>query len=117
MADEPSRVVIEATASRTFVEKLLVDDETHICSLHPAVVLAFVLEPVIQFRKLALVDVSPRDPNAIHVAASFIEILVGQRPPEIDPNEVLSEDGGEIGNHHLKKVGQILWDIFWQVHF
>ena len=94
MADEPSRVVIEATASRTFVEKLLVDDETHICSLHPAVVLAFVLEPVIQFRKLALVDVSPRDPNAIHVAASFIEILVGQRPPEIDPNEVLSEDGG-----------------------
>ena len=42
----------------------------------------------------ALVEVSPRDPNAIHVAASFIEGLVGQRPPEIDSNEVLSEDGG-----------------------
>ena len=49
MADEPSGVVVEATASRAFVEKLLVDDETHIYSLHPAVVLAFVLEPVIPF--------------------------------------------------------------------
>ena len=79
MADELSRVVIEATASRTFVEKLLVNDETHIYSLHPAVVLSFVLEPVIQFSKLALVEISPRDPYAIHVAGSLIEGLVGQR--------------------------------------
>ena len=116
MAEEFSRVVIEAAASRTFVEKLLVNDETHIDSFHPAVVLAFVLEPVIQFRKLALVEVSPRDANAIHIAASLIEGLVGQRAPEIDANEVLSEYGGEIGGHHLKKVGQILRDILGQVH-
>src|SRR3989442_2606298 len=42
--------------------------------------------------------------------------LVGQRAPEIDANEVLSEYGGEIGGHHLKKVGQILRDILGQVH-
>src|SRR2546425_13274792 len=115
MAEEFSRVVIEAAASRTLVEKLLVNDETHIDSFHPAVVLAFVLEPVIQFRKLALVEVSPRDANAIHIAASLIEGPVGQRAPEIDANEVLSEYGGEIGGHHLKKVGQILRDILGQV--
>jgi len=45
-------------------------------------------EPIIQFGKLAVIEVSPRDANAIDVAASFVESLVGQRAPKIDTNEI-----------------------------
>src|SRR5215831_19481607 len=105
MADEFSRVMVEATASRGFVEEFIVDDEAHFESFHPAVVLACVLEPLIQFGKLTVVEVSPCDDNAIDVAASLVEGLVGQRAPQINANEIVWQYGGEIRGHHLKKVG------------
>ena len=78
--------------------------------------LACVLEPVIQFRKLTVVKVSRRDDDAIDVAASLIEGLVSQRAPQVNANEIPSEYGGEVRGHLLKKVGQILRDVFWQAH-
>lgn len=88
MADEFTGAVIEAVVSRTLVKELMVNDEAHVHSSHPGVVLAFVPEPIIQFGKLAVIEVSPRDANAIDVAASFVESLVGQRAPKIDTNEI-----------------------------
>src|ERR1700694_4256662 len=117
MADEFTGVVVEAAASRTLVKKLMVNDEAHVDSSHPAVVLAFVLEPFIQFGKLAVVEVSPRNANAIDVAATLVEGLVGQRAPQVDANEIATQDGREIRGHHLKEFGEILRDIFRQVHF
>src|SRR3989442_3077776 len=117
MADEFTGVVVEAAASGTLVKKLMVNDEAHVDSSHPAVVLAFVLEPFMYFGKLAIVEVPPCDANAIDVATSFVEGLVGQRAPQIDANEIATQDGREIRGHHLKKFGEILGDIFRQVHF
>jgi len=88
VADESSRVVLEAAATLRFVQKFFVYDETHFDSFHPAVVLAYVLEPVIQFRKLTVVKVSRRDDDAIDVAASLIEGLVSQRAPQANANEI-----------------------------
>jgi hypothetical protein len=103
MADEFTGVVVEAAASRTLVKKLMINNEAHVDSSHPAVVLAFVLEPFIQFGKLAVVEVSPRDANAIDVAVSLVEGLIGQRTPQVNANEIGSQDGRKIRGHRLKK--------------
>ncbi len=73
-------------------------------------------EPLIQFGKLAVVEVSPRDANAIDVAASLVEGLVRQRAPQVDANEIPPEYRGEISGHGPKKLGQILLDIFREIH-
>jgi hypothetical protein len=88
MADEFTGVIVESAAPRTLVKELMVNDEAHVDSSHPAVVLDFVPEPFVQFRKLTIVEVSPRDANAIDVAASLVEGLVGQRAPKVDTNEI-----------------------------
>ena len=74
-------------------------------------------EPLIQFGKFAIVEVSSRDAHAIDVAAGLVERVVGQRAPQIDANEILAEYRGEIGGHLLKKVGEILGDILREAHF
>ena len=84
MADEFTVVVVEAAAARTLIKKLMVDDEAHIDSSHPAVVLAFALEPFTQFGKLAVIEVSPRNANAVDVADSLVEGRVSQRTPKVD---------------------------------
>src|ERR1700719_1507092 len=71
-----SRVVVEAAASRRLVQKLMVDDEAHVDSFDPSVLLLFVLEPLIQFGKLAVVEVSSGDADAIDVAAALVERAV-----------------------------------------
>ena len=87
-ADEFTGVVVEAAAPRTLVKELMVNDEVHVDSSRPVVVLDFVPEPFVQFGKLTVVEVSPRDANAIDVAASLVEGLIGQRAPKIDTNEI-----------------------------
>src|ERR1700719_3265922 len=104
MADESSHVVVEAAASRRLVEKFMVDDEAHVDSLDPAVFPFFVLEPLIQFGKLAVMEVSPCDDNAIDVAAGLVESVVGQRTPQINADKIPQEYRGEIGDYRLKKV-------------
>src|ERR1700730_2073512 len=117
MADEFTGVVIESTASRTLVKELMVNDEAHVDSSHPAVVFAFAPEPFIQFGKLTVIEVSPRDANAIDVAATLVEGFVGQRAPKVDTNEIATLDGREVRGHELKKLGKIGRDISWQAHF
>jgi len=117
MADEFTRVVVEAAAPRTLVKQLMVNDEAHVDSSHPAVVLALVLEPFIQFGKLTVIEISPRDANAIDVAASLVEGLVGQGAPKVDANEIAAQDGREVRGQHLKKFGKIVRDVLWPVHF
>ena len=68
-------------ASRSFVEKFIIDDEADFNSVHPSVVLARFLEPFIEFGKLTVVEVSARDNNTIDIAASLVERVVGQSAP------------------------------------
>jgi len=79
--------------------------------------LRFVFEPLIQFRKFAVVEVSPGDAHAIDIAASLVECFVGQRAPQVDANEIPMQNRGKIGGHRFQKVGQILGDILREVHF
>src|SRR5579864_6568317 len=81
MPDELSHVVVEAAASRRLVEKFMVNDEAHVHSRDPTVLFPFVLEPLIKFGKLAVVEVSSRDANAIDVATGLVECVIGQRVP------------------------------------
>jgi len=46
------------------------------------------VEPFIQFGKLTVIEVSPGDVNAIGVAVSLVEGLVGQRAPKVDVSKI-----------------------------
>lgn len=105
MAREFSGVVLEAAAARGLVENLVVDDEAQAYSCDPAILRSFVRKPGIELGKFAGVEVALRDGDEIDVAAGFVESVVGQRAPEVEPDEIVAEDRGEAGGHRVKKVG------------
>jgi hypothetical protein len=96
MADKSPGVVMEATAARSLVEKLILDDKAHVDSFLPAVALGRDVEPVIQTGKLTVVKGTRCDDDAIDIAASLIEGFVSQRAPEVNANEILAEYGAGI---------------------
>jgi hypothetical protein len=89
----------------------MVDDKAHLDAAGPAAVFLLVLEPLVQLGKLSVVEVSPRDADAIDVAAGLVERVIGQRAPQVDAHEIPTEDRGEFGGHPLKKAGKILGDF------
>ena len=117
MPHKCSFVVIEAAASRCRVEKFVVDYEADFDSLDPRGLLLFVLEPLIESGKFAVVEVSSGDADAIDIATGLVERVVGQRAPQVDADEIPPENREEIGGHRLKKFGQIPRDILREVHF
>jgi len=57
----------------------LVDDKAHVDFYPPTGLLRFVFEPLIQLRKLAVVEVSLSNGNAIGVATGLVERVIGRR--------------------------------------
>lgn len=111
MPDEPSHVVIEAAALRCFVQEFAVDDEAHIDPTYPPAFPLFVLEPLVQVGKRAVIEISSGDANAIDIAARLVESTVGQRTTQVDAKEIPLEDCREIPGHRLKKLREILGNI------
>jgi hypothetical protein len=89
----------------------MVDYETQVESSDPTVLLRFPLEPLVQFRKLAVVEIAPRDANTVDVAAGLIEGVIGQRAPQVKAHEIPAEYQGKFSGHRMKKVREILGDI------
>jgi hypothetical protein len=79
----------------------MIDHEAHVDSVGPSILFFLVVEPRVEFGKLALVEISFGNGNAIDVAAGRIERVISQRPPQVDTGEIPVEYRGQIGSHRV----------------
>ena len=54
----------------------------------------FFLEPLIQFGELAVIEIAGGDGDKINITACRVECVVGQRPPQVDSDKIVTEING-----------------------